>query len=120
MKTGKAILAAVFAFGALVQINDPDPFLWIAIYLIAASTCIFSIYRPAMILPALTIGIIALAWAAWLSPSVIGNTPFTDMFGAWEMKDNSIEKSREMYGLIFITVAMFALAYLGKRESRKT
>ena len=35
----------LFTFGAVVQVNDPDPVRWIAIYALAAAACLLSLLR---------------------------------------------------------------------------
>jgi hypothetical protein len=96
--------------GAAVQVNDPDPLRWIAVYALAAAVCLLSLLRRVhWTLPALLCAI-ALAWAATLAPRVVGRVPFGDMFGAFEMRSVGIEESREMYGLLIIAAWMAVLA----------
>lgn len=111
MKYAIYFFAFLFAFGAIVQFNDPDAFIWIVIYAIASGVCIFAAMRPAIRWPALLLGFITLVWGLSYAPGVIGNTPFGDMFGAWEMHNEGIEKSREMYGLLIISAWMFFMSY---------
>ena len=99
----------LFAFGAAVQLNDPDPARWIAVYGLAAVACVLSLLRRLhWTFPAL-LCLVALAWAATLAPGVVGRVPFGDMFGAFEMKNVGIEESREMYGLLIIAAWMAGL-----------
>ena len=100
----------LFTLGAVVQVNDPDPLRWIAVYALAAAACLLSLLRRLhWALPAL-LGAVALAWAATLAPRVVGRVPFRDMFGALEMRSVDIEESREMYGLLIIAAWMAVLA----------
>jgi len=98
------VMAVLFAFSALVQFNDPDPWLWAGIYLLAALVCLLSARRNLWWPLASAVSIAALIWAWTIAPRVVGIVPFTDMFGAFEMKDIAIEESREMYGLIFVGI----------------
>jgi hypothetical protein len=105
-----AVFLAMFLFSVAVQFNDPDPFVWSAIYGLAAVACALSLagrLRPWF--PAV-VGIAALLWAATIAPRVIGRVPFLEMFGAFEMKDLAVEESREMYGLGLVALWMTALA----------
>jgi hypothetical protein len=120
MKYIKLILAAVFGFGAIVQVNDPDPLVWILMYGVASAMCVYSMIRPAVYGPPVVVGLIALVWAITLAPGVVGDIPFGDMFSAWEMKDTGIEQSREMYGLLLIAASMLGIAYANKRTRRGT
>lgn len=111
MKYAKYFFAFLFAFGAIVQFNDPDAFLWIIMYAVASAVCIASALKPAIRWPTLVVGTVALGWGLYYVPTVVGSTPFGDMFGAWEMQNEGIEKSREMYGLLIISAWMFFMAY---------
>lgn len=99
----------LFAFSVVVQVNDPDPLRWIAIYSAAALACLVS-SQLHWTFPA-AVGLVALAWAATLAPSVIGNVPFRSMFEEFEMKNLAIEESREMYGLLLVAFWMAVLAH---------
>ena len=100
----------LFTLGAVVQVNDPDPVRWIAMYALAAAACLLSLLRRVhWTLPAL-LSAVALAWALTLAPRVVGRVPFREMFGAFEMRSVGIEESREMYGLLIIAAWMAVLA----------
>ena len=59
--------------------------------------------------------VVALGWAATISPHVVGLVPFGEMFSAWEMKDVGVEESREMYGLLIIAAWMAVVAVRARR-----
>jgi hypothetical protein len=115
-----ANLIAALLFGAsmAVQINDPDPLPWMAIYggaaIIALLECTRRV-RP--VFPAL-LSVTALGWAATIAPRVIGRVPFADMFGAFEMENVGVEESREMYGLLLVALWMAAVALAGWRRRK--
>ncbi len=114
-KSANAVMLLVYALSALVQLNDPDPLTWIAIYLAAAVACGLEVAgRQRWWFPA-ALAAIACAWALTLAPGVVGRVPFLDMFSAWEMKDAGVEESREMYGLLIVGVWMAVLAIRGGR-----
>jgi hypothetical protein len=117
-RAADALMLVLFTFGAIVQVNDPDPARWIAVYALAAAACLLSLRRRLRwALPAF-ICAITLAWAATLVPRVVGRVPFGEMFGAFEMKNAGVEESREMYGLLIIAVWM-AVLVLRARLSRR-
>jgi len=99
----------LFAFSVVLQVNDPDPLRWIAIYSAAALACLVS-SQLHWFFPA-AVGLVALAWATTLAPAVIGNVPFLSMFEEFEMKNIAIEESREMYGLLLVAFWMAVLAH---------
>ncbi len=103
------IMLLAFAASVFVQLNDPDPARWIAMWSAAAIACaIPARHLAARIVPAAT-GAIAVAWALTLrhAPARI---PFGDMFQAIEMKSVAVEEAREFYGLCFIALWMAVLS----------
>ena len=110
-------MLVVFLSSAAVQVNDPDPLLWIALYLAAsAATLLALLLRLRWWLPA-AIASLTIVWAATIAPRVLGRVPFGDMFSAWEMRDTGIEESREMYGLLIVAGWMLVLAVRAWRGS---
>jgi hypothetical protein len=101
-KLADALFLLMFAFSVIVQVNDPDPLAWMAIYGAAAVACLLSLGGRLPWWFAVVTGLVALAWAATIAPRVIGQVPFMDMFAEFEMKDIGVEESREMYGLLLI------------------
>jgi hypothetical protein len=104
------LLALLFLFGAAVQVNDPDPLRWMAIYLAAAAAAALAALGRLAPWFAGAVAGVALAWAATLAPRVIPGVQLRELFAAWEMTDERIEEGREMYGLLLIGVAMIGLA----------
>jgi hypothetical protein len=106
----------MFGASVAVQINDPDPLPWMAVYGGAALIALLECIRPVRpIFPAL-LSVTALGWAATIAPRVIGKVPFAEMFGAFEMKDVRVEESREMYGLLLVAFWMAAVAMVAWRR----
>jgi hypothetical protein len=113
-RVADGVMLLLFAFGAVVQLNDPDPARWIAIYAAAAAACGLSLAgRARWWLPA-SVAVVALVWAVTLAPRVVGRVDPAEMFGAWEMKNVGVEESREMYGLLIIAAWMVVLAVRGR------
>lgn len=122
VRIGKWTMLVAFALSVFVQLNDPDPFAWGALYGAAAVACALDLRgRGAWWVPA-TVGGVALGWAVVLAPDVLGRVPFASMFGAWEMESAGIERSREMYGLLLVAawMAVLAVAALRARRSGST
>jgi hypothetical protein len=107
----------LFAFSVVVQVNDPDPLRWIAIYSVAGLACLMAEHLHWFVFSA--IGIVALAWATTLAPNIIGRVPFLEMFQEFEMKSAAVEESREMYGLLLIAGWMTVLAVRAFSRSRR-
>ena len=111
-------MALLFLFGAAVQLNDPDPLRWMAIYIAAAFACALGAARrlprwlPLMILA------VALIWGASLAPRAFPNVRIFEMFAGWQMTNQRIEEAREMYGLLLIAIYMVVLAAVSRRAAR--
>ncbi len=117
MKWANYLMAALFVFGAAVQLNDPDPLWWVVIYLAAAAVCTLVARGILHLAPPIIVAAACALWSLSLAPSVVAKVPFLDMFSAWEMRDVGIEQSREMYGLLIIALWMIVDAvYIFKRR----
>jgi hypothetical protein len=117
------ILAVMFLIFAFVQINDPDPVIWILIYGVMAVMCILAIFEfyPGKVIAGLLVIFILYSFA--YVPGVI----------EWLTKDNKallfddiakmqypyIEQAREFLGLmICIGVLIFHLARAKKKHGK--
>lgn len=98
----------MFLFSAAVQFNDPDPFVWMAIYGAAAVVCGLEMRRRAPAWAAVALALIALAWAGSLYYRA-NEVPISSLFAQWEMRDLRVEEAREMYGLTFIAIWMMVI-----------
>lgn len=111
------IMLAAFAMSVLVQVNDPDPWLWIAIYGAAGIVTALLIAARLQWWMAAAVAVVAAIWAATIAPRVIGKVPFMSMFGAFEMQNIGIEESREMYGLLLIALWCAVAAWRSRIRS---
>ena len=115
-RIANVVLALVFAVGALVQLNDPDPLAWVAMYLAAALACgLAAAGRLAWRIPAL-VGAVALVWSLALAPVVLGQVGAGELVETWQMKDVRVERGREMYGLLLILAWMAVLTVVAIRR----
>lgn len=113
-----ASLGVLFLFGAAVQYNDPDPLRWMLLYLAAAVACLLAAANRSVWQLAAVTGLVALAWAATLAPGVLGDVRIGELVGAWEMKNERVERGREMGGLLIVFAWMAVLAWTGRRRAR--
>jgi hypothetical protein len=114
-KLANLIMLLMFVFSAVVQLNDPDPVRWTAMYCAAAAMCALEIRRPISAWVPATLAIIALVWAGTLYGRA-HSVPLSALVAEWEMKNPNIEEAREMYGLTI--VAIWMLAIVGVRWAR--
>jgi hypothetical protein len=111
-------MCALFIFSAVVQVNDPDPWVWMPIYLAAAALCVVEIRRRTRWAAPLILVVVSVIWAGTIAPRVVGKVGFMEMFGAWEMKNLGIEEEREMYGLLIVAGWMAAVSLAAWRRKR--
>jgi len=112
------LMALLFVFAAALQYNDPDPIRWAAIYLAAGLPCALAARgKPVSWLP-LVVGLLSLAWAVTYLVRGVPSVSPLHMFDEWEMKNQQVVETRELFGLLIATVWMAAL-WLAAR-GRKT
>lgn len=115
----KLILALLFSSFAYVQLNDPDPWIWVTIYTIIGLLCILSafqkIHKYFLIVCYIGLGIYGLIlipeiinWISMGMPSIVS-----------EMKaeEPHIEYTREFFGLL---ISIMTIYYLQKSNNKKT
>ena len=117
MRAVSAAMALLFLFSVVVQYNDPDPVIWMAIYGAATLCSFLGALRRLWWPGALVTGVVALAWGASIVPRVIGATTMADMFGHMGMVDVHAEEGREMLGLFLVAGWMAALVLARRRLS---
>jgi hypothetical protein len=119
-RAGAGVLALLFLLSALVQLNDPDPLPWMAIYGAAAVVAVWHALRPAPpAWPAWLVASIAAAWAASIVPRIAGRVRFSELWGEVGMKTPAIEEGREATGLAIVALAMIGFAIRGMRMRRR-
>lgn len=123
MKVLNFILAALFLLFAFVQVNDPDPFLWIIIYggmAVLAVLAMFDIYPRHVILVALVV---------FIGYSLV----YIRGVGEWLRRENKaelfddvakmnhlyIEETREFLGL-WICIMALIFYFIRSRQKSKT
>lgn len=109
-------MAALFAVAAAMQVNDPDPAAWVAIYAAAAVACLLHGRVSRGWAAQGAVGAIALFWAAALLARLEGPVELGEVFdlGA-EMMGETTELLREAGGLLLLALWMAILAAVGWR-----
>lgn len=113
------LLLALFVFSVIVQYNDPDPWVWMTIYGLAAAACLVALKQPGQWLLSGALLLLTAVWAATLAPRVLGRVAFGELFEAWEMKDLRVEEAREFGGLLIVATWMLVL-FLRARQTKLT
>jgi hypothetical protein len=113
------LFLVLFVFSVIVQYNDPDPWLWMTIYGLAAAACLLALKQPRQWLLSGALLLLTTVWAATIAPRVLGRVALGELFEAWEMKDLRVEEAREFGGLIIVATWMLVL-FLRARQTRLT
>lgn len=117
-RTLNALMGLLFIFSAALQVNDPQPVRWIALYLAAALPCWLALRRtPHWAWPG-TIGLIGLAWLSSYVQRGAWTVPLTDAFATWKMQNEQMLEKREMTGLLIVVgwmAILTAVSWWGRR-----
>ena len=123
MKVLNLVLAVLFVIFAFVQVNDPDPVLWILIYGLMAVACILAAFGQ--IYTKVLIGLLIL-YAAYSFVFVSGvlqwirsedkSMLFDDIA---KMQYPYIEESREFLGLLICVVVLIMHLVIAKVRPRR-
>lgn len=123
MRIVNFLLAVMFLVFAFLQINDPDPLIWILIYGVMAVYCImaiFSFYPQKLLLATIAIYVLyglsyingVIAWAQSENPALL----FSDVA---KMDYWYIEEAREFLGLL-ICLGILIFYIIRSRSLRKS
>ena len=101
MRIASGVFAAVFLLGAVVQLNDPDPFLWILAYAISAALSLAGAFgRPYGIASAVAAAVYGI-WFLTLAATLFGAPG--EAFTSFRMQAETHEEPREAVGLILLS-----------------
>jgi hypothetical protein len=122
MKVVNLLLAVMFVIFAFLQINDPDPAIWILIYGAMAVICVLAAFRiyPKKIM----IGLLVVY--------VLYSIVFLPGVGEWLNQDNKeklfdnvakmehiwIEESREFLGLMICVIILIIQLIMARKPAR--
>lgn len=122
LTTGHRITAGVFTVLMLVmaflQLNDPDPALWVAVYLILATLTLLGAIvgrLTGIVAAALAIAVV---WALTLAPSayeLFAYHPVGDLLTGMSPDRPYVEEAREAGGLLIGAIAMLHLLLARRR-----
>lgn len=109
-------MAAICIFAAAVQWNDPDPWMWIILYGLAAAVGFITLLAPPdarlqKIAP-MVVGAMAVVGLLLLFPAIGSseeNATWGQVFSAWTMASGTVELLREAGGLLIVLVWMAVL-----------
>ena len=121
------VLSVVFALFAALQLNDPDPWLWVLIYGVVALFALAVQFAPRLALnpiqlytPILIYQIVLGVYALLYVPSLIeyiAQPNKIDLVGQMKTESPWIEGTRELLGLVIAVVALHFLKQPAKGTS---
>ena len=126
MKTFNIVFAVLFVLFAALQYNDPDPYLWIPIYLYPAALCSLAVtgkYYPRLVLAGIVI------FSAYALYKIFGQNGLLDWLtvhhaeniaGTMKATKPWIEESREFFGLAIIIIALLIQHRFIRRTSKQS
>ena len=125
MKVFNIIFCLVFIVFAALQYNDPDPYVWMPIYLYAAALCWFAAkgryFTKAYLLGIAVYSIYAIylffdknGLLDWLSLHHAEN-----IAGTMKAEKPWIEESREFFGLVILIVVLAVNYFVAKKKFSK-
>jgi hypothetical protein len=121
MRIVNFILAVMFLAFAFVQINDPDPMIWILIYGIMAVTCVlaaFNFYSRKFLI---VLAVLYLAYSVIYFPGVLewlSHKNKADLFDdIAKMEHLYIEESREFLGLMICIAVLIFYIFRSRRKA---
>ena len=112
MRVGGFVFGGVFAVSAAVQWNDPDPAIWMSVYLVGAGISVAAAFGRLAPRPTGLFGAAIALWFAFLAPTLPGAPG--DAFTSFQMKAASHEAPREAVGLAILAAWMVFLAVRGR------
>jgi len=124
MKIFNIIFIFIFIFSAALQYNDPDPYIWVPIYLYGAYLCYQAIYKKYNLILYIIGLVIYIGYAVYLFFDKQGVLSWFGEHNAESITQSMkatkpwIEETREFGGLlILIVVLLINMAWLKKRSS---
>jgi hypothetical protein len=122
MKLVNLLLAVMFIIFAFLQINDPDPVIWILIYGAMAVICILAAFRifPKKVMVGLLI--VYLLYSIYFLPGIgewLRQENKSDLFdNVAKMEHIWIEESREFLGLMICVLVLAIQLVLARRPAK--
>jgi hypothetical protein len=116
------ILAVLFAVAAVLQYNDPDPWVWIPIYLFAAIMCAQAArlhFYPRLYVAGIIILSLYAAYLFFADEGVldwIGKHNSDNIAETMKATKPWIEQTREFFGVLIIIVALLLNYYFSHRN----
>jgi hypothetical protein len=111
--------AGLLGWAAVLQLNDPDPVRWVAIYGGAALACAATALAPRVWPLAAAAAVVAAAWSATLLLGLERLATWAELTTDQPMHGGPVEESREGLGLLLAALWCLGVLALGRVVSRR-
>jgi hypothetical protein len=124
MKIFNIISGVIFIIFVGLQYNDPDPYVWIPIYLYAAVLCLLAAakkYYPRLMLAGVAVYALYAIYLFFTKDGVmdwISEHDAENIAGQMKASTPWIEDTREFFGLCLVTFAMLMNYFYIRRKKR--
>jgi hypothetical protein len=126
MRILNLILSVLFILFAALQYNDPDPYVWIPIYLYGAIFCWLA-FRNQYFPRAYLVGILIYAvYAIYLFVAKDGVWDWmtvhhaANIAGSMKAEQPWIEETREFFGLVILIIVLVINYFYAKKKPKRT
>ena len=126
MKVFNIIFCVLFVFSAALQYNDPDPYLWMPIYLYGAMLCWLAFknkFYPKAYLAGIAVYLIYGIYLFFTKDGVwdwITKHNAEDIAATMKAETPWVEDAREFFGLLILIVVLLVNYIYARRRSRKS
>ena len=102
----------------MVQLNDPDPWLWAGLYGLAALITGIGVFMPVPGVLTGAVAALAVGWMLHLSPA-LADVRFQELVSDTQMLRPQVEAAREFGGLGLVAFCLSLNALNGMRRRRR-
>ncbi len=112
MKVLNILFIILFLFSAVVQYNDPDPYIWMPIYLYGALLCFLALKKRYNIILYITGLLVYISYAGYLFFEKNGVLSWINEHNSENIVQSMnatkpwIEETREFFGLLILIIAL--------------
>lgn len=125
MRVVNLVFSVLFLLSAVVQYNDPDPLVWIAIYLFGALMCFMAfkrIFYPKAYMAGIAIYSVYALYLFFVGDGVADwliDHDAESIAGTMQAQRPWVEATREFFGLLILITALVMNLFYSKRKYTK-
>ena len=125
MKAFNILFCLLFVFSAVLQYNDPDPYIWVPIYMYGAVLCWLAFrnkyYPKAYLVGIIIYAVYAIGLFFWKNGVLEWATEHNaeDIAATMKAEKPWIEETREFFGLLLLIIALVINYIYAKRKAHR-